>query len=63
MDLNNASIEQLKRWLSVWKLSTTGTKRQLILRLNNIPKEVRGKFEEMARQKGETSIVMPATLE
>jgi len=54
MDLNNVSIEQLKRWLSVFKLSTTGTKRQLILRLNNISKEIRGQFEEMARQKGDT---------
>jgi len=53
MDLNNVSIEQLKRLLSVLKLSTTGTKRQLILRLNNIPKEIRGQFEEMARQKGD----------
>jgi len=53
MDLSIVSIEQLKRWLSVLKLSTAGTWRQLILRLNNIPKEVRGKFEEMARQKGD----------
>jgi len=53
MDLNNVSIEQLKRLLSVFKLSTTGTKRQLILRLNNISKEIRGQFEEMARQKGD----------
>jgi len=39
--------------MSVLKLSTTGTKRKLILRLNNLPKEIRGKFEEMARQKRE----------
>ncbi|XP_070854190.1 uncharacterized protein [Drosophila suzukii] len=53
MELNNASIEQLKRWLSVWKLSTTGTKKELILRLNKVPKEVRGKVGEMAKQKND----------
>jgi len=53
MDLSNVSVEQLKRWLSVLKLSTTGTRRQLILRLNNIPKEIQGQFNEMARQKGD----------
>ncbi|XP_070854193.1 uncharacterized protein [Drosophila suzukii] len=53
MELNNASIEQLKRWLSVLKLSTTGTKKELILRLNKVPKEVRGKVGEMAKQKND----------
>jgi len=49
MDLSNASIEQSKMWLSVFKLLTTETKKELILRLNKIPKKIRAKFEEMAK--------------
>ncbi|XP_044573330.1 uncharacterized protein LOC123257637 [Drosophila ananassae] len=39
MDVSNASIAQLKKWLSVLQLPTTGTKRELILRLSKMSTE------------------------
>ncbi|XP_044249825.2 uncharacterized protein [Drosophila takahashii] len=56
MDLNKVSIKQLKIWLSVLKCSTTGSKQELILRLNKLPSEKRNKFNEMKENRdGEKS--------
>ncbi|XP_043063827.1 uncharacterized protein LOC122319990 [Drosophila ficusphila] len=47
MNFDNTSIAQLKKWLSVLDLPTTGSKRELILRLNNSQKEMQKKFESL----------------
>ncbi|XP_032312047.1 uncharacterized protein LOC116656512 [Drosophila ananassae] len=50
MDVSNASIAQLKKWLSVLQLPTTGTKRELILRLSKMSTESRNYLESVSNQ-------------
>ncbi|XP_039154249.1 uncharacterized protein LOC120285676 [Drosophila simulans] len=45
MNISNASTAQLKGWLSELKEPTTGTKRELILRVNNLTNEKRNQLK------------------
>lgn len=53
MNISNASTAQLKGWLSEVKEPTTGTKRELILRLNNLTNEKRNQLKLLLKSEEE----------
>ncbi|XP_032571180.1 uncharacterized protein LOC116800425 [Drosophila sechellia] len=53
MNISNASTEQLKGWLSELREPITGTKRELILRLNNLTNEKQNQLKLLLKSEEE----------
>ncbi|XP_067633790.1 uncharacterized protein [Eurosta solidaginis] len=47
-NLNAYIVAQLKSWLRALGIKTSGNKTELIIRLQNVPDEIRGNFEDFA---------------